>query len=630
MEVQIYAGIGTIGSGAITSSGTIQGTTITATTAFVPDASDGAALGTTALEFSDLFLADASTIQFGADQDVTITHVADTGILVNGSSKIQFTNAAESIHSDGSKLILTSNSVAFSLPTADGSSGQILQTNGSGVLSFATASANTPSSADGQALGSASLEWSDLFLADGGTIQFGNDQEIRLTHNHNTGLILTHTASDDNNPISLTLKSEEDAIIADEVIGSLHFSAGDSDGTDGATIAAGIHAIAEGTFSASANATKLVFTTGVSEAAVASATAKMTLSSAGLLTIADDLVIKDGGTIGVASDADAITIASNGQLTLTQTLIGTALDISGDIDVDGTTNLDVVDIDGAVDMASTLGVAGVVTANAGVVVDNITIDGTEIDLSSGDLTVDVAGDIILDADTRNIKLQDGGTDWGRFTRDTTTSPSSFVIDTVSSDVDMKFKGNDGGSAITALTLDMSAAGNATFNGSIFSGGNVVVPNGNGIDFSATADGTTMASELLDDYEEGTFSPTAAATSATITHSVKAGQYTKIGDRVFFNVYMQFDGSNTLNSNAVSISGFPFTSNSTGANIQYIKVFGRQIDYSSGYHDLAILLNTGTSTAQLFEFGDNNAQQGIASSALSHSSGQLYFQGSYRV
>ena len=58
-----------------------------------------------------------------------------------------------------------------------------------------------------------------------------------------------------------------------------------------------------------------------------------------------------------------------------------SLDISGDIDVDGTTNLDVVDIDGAVDMASTLGVSGVVTANAGVVVDNITIDGTEIYLS---------------------------------------------------------------------------------------------------------------------------------------------------------------------------------------------------------------------------------------------------------
>ena len=49
----------------------------------------------------------------------------------------------------------------------------------------------------------------------------------------------------------------------------------------------------------------------------------------------------------------------------------------------------------AVDMASTLAVGGVVTANAGVVVDNITIDGTEIDLSSGNLTLDVAGDLTL-------------------------------------------------------------------------------------------------------------------------------------------------------------------------------------------------------------------------------------------
>ena len=76
--------------GAITGSSTIVGTTITATTAFVPDASDGAALGTSALEFSDLFLADAAVINLGADQDVTLTHVADTGILLNSSRQLQF------------------------------------------------------------------------------------------------------------------------------------------------------------------------------------------------------------------------------------------------------------------------------------------------------------------------------------------------------------------------------------------------------------------------------------------------------------------------------------------------------------------------------------------------------------
>jgi hypothetical protein len=62
---------------------TFTGTTVTAQTAFVPDASDGAALGTTALEFSDLFLADGAVINLGDDQDVTITHVADTGIALN-------------------------------------------------------------------------------------------------------------------------------------------------------------------------------------------------------------------------------------------------------------------------------------------------------------------------------------------------------------------------------------------------------------------------------------------------------------------------------------------------------------------------------------------------------------------
>jgi hypothetical protein len=162
----------------------------------------------------------------------------------------------------------------------------------------------------------------------------------------------------------------------------------------------------------------------------------------------------DGTTIGAASASTGAftTISASGNV-----------DFNGDLDVDGTTNLDVVDIDGAVDMASTLGVAGVLTANAGVVVDNITIDGTEIDLSSGDLTIDVAGEIILDADTQGsgngILLKDAGTLYGSFFR----SSSNFHIKAETSDKDMIFMGNDGGSEITALTLDMSEAGFATFN-----------------------------------------------------------------------------------------------------------------------------------------------------------------------
>jgi len=50
---------------------------------FTPDAADGADIGSTTLEFSDVYLADGSVIKFGNDQEVTLTHVADTGLTLN-------------------------------------------------------------------------------------------------------------------------------------------------------------------------------------------------------------------------------------------------------------------------------------------------------------------------------------------------------------------------------------------------------------------------------------------------------------------------------------------------------------------------------------------------------------------
>jgi len=101
LDVDVNATVaGTLGvTGAITGASTVQGTTITATTAFVPDASDGAALGTTALEFSDLFLADGAVINLGDDQDVKLTHVADAGVLLNDAMVIQFRDSAINIGS---------------------------------------------------------------------------------------------------------------------------------------------------------------------------------------------------------------------------------------------------------------------------------------------------------------------------------------------------------------------------------------------------------------------------------------------------------------------------------------------------------------------------------------------------
>ena len=65
--------------------------------------------------------------------------------------------------------------------------------------------------------------------------------------------------------------------------------------------------------------------------------------------------------------------------------------------------------------AGTLATTGVLTADAGINVDNITIDGTEIDLSSGSLLIDVANNITLDADGGTIEFSDAGTGFANFT-----------------------------------------------------------------------------------------------------------------------------------------------------------------------------------------------------------------------
>ena len=166
-----------------------------------------------------------------------------------------------------------------------------------------------------------------------------------------------------------------------------------------------------------------------------------------VFSVADTVSKSAGGTFdGNITAAGTITVTGNA-------------DLNGDLDVDGTTNLDVVDIDGAVDMATTLAVGGVVTANAGVVVDNITVDGTTIALSSGDLTLDVAGDIILDAGGQNIIFKDDGTEFGQIYQ----SSNHLHLYSAINNADIKIQGNDGGATITAIELDMSDAGTAYFN-----------------------------------------------------------------------------------------------------------------------------------------------------------------------
>jgi hypothetical protein len=104
------------------------------------------------------------------------------------------------------------------------------------------------------------------------------------------------------------------------------------------------------------------------------------------------VVYSDGAGAGAAffdafASLSVVDLTATGIVTAAGTSVFTNLDISGDIDVDGTTNLDVVDIDGAVDMASTALVTGVLTANGGAVFNEA---GADVDFRVESDTVDHA------------------------------------------------------------------------------------------------------------------------------------------------------------------------------------------------------------------------------------------------
>ena len=79
--------------------------TITVGTSVVPDAQDGAALGTTSLQFSDLFLADSSVIGFGDDNDTTLTHTDGSGLTLNSTNKLMFNDASQFIQGSSATVL---------------------------------------------------------------------------------------------------------------------------------------------------------------------------------------------------------------------------------------------------------------------------------------------------------------------------------------------------------------------------------------------------------------------------------------------------------------------------------------------------------------------------------------------
>lgn len=140
---------------------------------------------------------------------------------------------------------------------------------------------------------------------------------------------------------------------------------------------------------------------------------------------------------------------------------------------------------------------------------------------------------------------------------------------------------------------------------IVDGNLVIATAGKGIDFSAVPNLPGMTSELLDDYEVGTYTPvfTTAGGGQTVTYILQSGNYVKVGRQVYFNAIL-FTSGFTGGSGAIRVS-LPFSKSS---GTQELATCGETLNWvtrspEAGYisastNFVVLVFNNGTGTTEL--------------------------------
>ena len=164
------------------------------------------------------------------------------------------------------------------------------------------------------------------------------------------------------------------------------------------------------------------------------------------------------------------------------------------------------------------------------------------DVSVSDMVTVTSGDIST-GEVNGIQLVNvgaGGSTWHLTAGLAGTNNSNFTIRNGVSDTDV---------------MTATSAGAVTF------AGNIAMASGNGIDFSASTNTAGMTSELLDDYEEGTWTP-----AVTGGLGVSSGEYTKVGRHVNLKGYLS-NITDDIGGGIITITGLPFTSAAGATNGQ---------------------------------------------------------------
>ena len=172
-------------------------------------------------------------------------------------------------------------------------------------------------------------------------------------------------------------------------------------------------------------------------------------------------------------------------------------------------------------------------------------------------------------------------------------------------------------------LTIGNNGQSTFTGDIISEGDVQMANGRGISFTNTSNTGGMTSELLDDYEEGTWTAT-ARNSVTLDSDNNLCSYTKIGQIVHCGGQVRVDNDN---SDSAMIIELPFTSHASfgeGANYWTgaVRLYG--VPFPTGVESPLVYTNPGNN---FLEIAGSIPDAG-AESIKAQTSGYYMFQITY--
>jgi len=191
----------------------------------------------------------------------------------------------------------------------------------------------------------------------------------------------------------------------------------------------------------------------------------------------------------------------------------------------------------------------------------------------------------------------------------------------------------GGTGVSTSTGTGSVVLSSTpsFGTTIGVGGATAAASGAGITFPATQSASSDAN-TLDDYEEGTWTPTLIGSSSnpTVTYSYQRGTYVKIGSLVSVSCQLGWS-ANSGGSGYAQIGGFPFTPsmNSNDWSSGAVSETGVNMTWGSGYTQVAIEVKNGSALAAVTQMGSTKDQAVFAPSAMG-SSGYLIFQCTYKA